>query len=479
MNFWYDFVVKEADSKRLDRLLIMAPHIRLGLKYLSARIVKEYKDAGSPQQKENPDLVGAFCSVQLACQEVQKNDLFMRGSAGSISSFTIALDAAHAMFGRLFPHHASAFELPRDQTVTDLTELRVCSQFYENLDRYNRFARQQHLEEHLRVEPMLLTNKVKRLAGEITHLEARLDKGRKLDQLDDDNEEAKPQGKRARETAVQPAGSAKEPEPVRPEKGRKQGQSTHKRPENVQPEQSAQAKIAIKRTLEFDASTSTILKLKDQDAKVVSRGAGVTTLKDFAELVSGGWLSDAVIDPYLALLCEQTNRQPGNVPVSRGSPEWHAWPSWLYLKVSDEAELPRLWPPQGFPEAKFAETHHHLFPMHLDENHWGLAHLSWGGAQWSLDWYSGISGYMQRFLDKWAGIERYLKRAWGFRCDQTLTIDEPEQPRQGNASDCGVFVLCEARCLMEGWPIDTFGQGDMKFMRRRICFELELDRSAS
>ena len=476
MNDWYNFVV-DADDKRqlLDRLSVMAPHIRLGLKYLSARMVKEYKDAGSPQQKENPDLVGAFYSVQMACLEVQKNDLFMKGSGGSISSFTVALDAAHAIFGRLFPHHKSPIALPRDESPADLIELRVYRGFYENLDRYNRYARAQRLEEHIRIDPLFLTGRVKKLEAEITRLEESLEKGRKLDQLGDDEAEAKPRGKRAREDSAKPAESAKEP--VRPEEGRKKGQSTHKRPENVQPEQSEQAKIAFMRTLEFNASESSLMSI--HDAKGGSRGAGLTTLKDFEDLLSGGWLSDGVIDPYLALLCEEGNRQPGNDPVPRKFPKWHAWPAWLYLKASDEAELTRLWPPQGYPEAEFGETHHHLFPMHLDGNHWGLAHLSWGGAQWGLDFYSGLPGYVSRFRAQWAGIEKYLKRAWGFKCDQTLAIREPEQARQGNASDCGVFVLCEARCLIEGLPIDTFGQEDMRFMRRRICFELELDRRAS
>ena len=476
MNDWYNFVAEEAnEGRRLKLMAVVAPHIRLGLKHLSVRLKKEYTDAGSPQQKDNPDLVGAFCSVQLACQEVQKNDLFLKGSGGKISSFAIALDAAQAMFERIFPSEARRLELPRHRPAADVGELTLCSQIYENLDHYIRYARAQRLVEHVQVNSDTLTNRVKKLEAEITRQEQRLEKGRKLDKLEDDNEEAKSQGKRAREITIQPAGSANEP--VRPEKGRKQGQSTHKRPENVQPEQSAQAKREIIRTLEFKASESSLLSF--HDAKAVSRGAGLTMLKDIGELVSGGWLSDAVIDPYLALLCEQGNRQPGNDAVPRKSPDWHAWPAWLYLKASDEAELPRLWPPQGYPEAKFGETHEHLFPMHIDGNHWGLAHLSWDGAKWSLDFYSGLRGYLPKFRAQWAGIEKYLKRAWSFKCDRVLTINEPEQPRQGNASDCGVFVLCEARCLIQGWPVNTFGQEDMKFMRRRICFELELDRTGA
>ena len=216
--------------------------------------------------------------------------------------------------------------------------------------------------------------------------------------------------------------------------------------------------------LDFDPRKSHTLNWYDMRRVVSDTGAPYPQAKDMVALIDGAELSDLVIDPYMTLLCQYANGQGGMDIERPGSPMWHAWSTWFPAQVEKGTNV-KAWPPAGYPAAKIEQVANHIFPIHMDQNHWGMAVLSRG----ELDFYSSIPGYETKLAEVWAPIESWLM-AVGV---QVGPFKVPSQPRQNNAVDCGVFICCEVRWLIEGWPLATLEQKNVTKLRRRMTVELD------
>lgn len=200
---------------------------------------------------------------------------------------------------------------------------------------------------------------------------------------------------------------------------------------------------------------------------------------EMISLIGRDWITDQLTDCYLALVCHLGNGHfkldDDAVTLEQaGSPQWHSWTTWLSKGLQSRGALTTQWPPRGYSGAKIEDTQHHIFPMHLRNNHWGLAVLSLKQGSQNVDFYSSLGGYDQDFVQEWRFVVEHLFRISGGKVDvRDLRYSKPPQPRQGNDSDCGPFILCISRWLVEGWPLDTLVQADMNHLRRCMAGQLE------
>ena len=200
---------------------------------------------------------------------------------------------------------------------------------------------------------------------------------------------------------------------------------------------------------------------------------------EMVALIDGSWISDRLIECYLALVCHLGN---GHLELDdesimhqrEGSPKWHSWTTWLAPGLEKSQSLSTIWPPRAYPGAKIEEIGHHFFPIHVMDNHWVMAVLSLDQGTPTVDYYSSKGGYEAEFLEKWRLIAQHLFNLSSGRVDvRNGQYRTPPQSLQRNSSDCGPFVLCTARWLVERWPLLTLLPEDMRTLRRLMAGQLE------
>ena len=239
----------------------------------------------------------------------------------------------------------------------------------------------------------------------------------------------------------------------------------------------------IMRSLRFDPKHSPCLNWVDMATIDTSNVSQLTyppalpKAKDLVELATGETLTDLIIDPYMALLCHYGNGHLRSSQVDfeiPGSPKWHAWSTWFAHQVGPNKGFKGLWPPKAYPGAKIGDVMYHVIPIFLGGNHWGMAILSNTDGTRRLDFYSSLPGYEKQFEETWLRVASWLmdeaKSELGL---QTLPFNVPKQPFQKNVVDCGVFICCELRWIIEAWPLNTLLPENIPDLRRRMVVELE------
>ena len=239
----------------------------------------------------------------------------------------------------------------------------------------------------------------------------------------------------------------------------------------------------IMRSLRFDPKLSPCLNWVDMamidtsNVSPLTHPPALPNAKDLVELATGETLTDLIIDPYMALLCHYGNGHFKSSQVDfeiPGSPKWHAWSTWFAHQIGPGKMFKGLWPPKAYPGAKIGDVMHHVIPIFLDGNHWGMAILSNTDGTRRLDFYSSLPGYEKQFEEIWLRVASWLmneaKSDLGL---QNLPFNVPQQPRQTNVVDCGVFICCELRWFIEAWPLHTLLPENIPKLRRRMVVELE------
>ena len=239
----------------------------------------------------------------------------------------------------------------------------------------------------------------------------------------------------------------------------------------------------IMRSLQFDPKLSPCLSWTDMamidipNVSLLMCPPAVPSAKDLVDLATGQTLSDLIIDPYMALLCHYGNGHFDSLQEGSemsGSPKWHAWSTWFADQVQPDKSFKALWPPKAYPSAKIGDVMYHVIPILLGGNHWGMAILSNTHGKRRLDFYSSLPRYEKAFEEVWLRVASWLtdeaKSDLGL---QTLPFNVPKQPLQNNMIDCGVFICCELRWLIEAWPLQTLLLENIPKLRRRMVVELE------
>lgn len=199
-------------------------------------------------------------------------------------------------------------------------------------------------------------------------------------------------------------------------------------------------------------------------------------LDNLRTLTGTEWLDDNVVDSYLSLVCHTGN---GHFKMGKDSdviterpPTWHAWPVWFFTDVADRHGI---WPPEIYPGARLEDVKHHFFPR-CSAAHWYLFHVYHHDHTWHADFYSSLPSYYgQERQNSWPTVVKAMKELSSGVLDlSTVKVQFPKsQPLQSNSYDCGVLILCVARWLMEGFPMDSLLAQDCPQFRQRMIVELE------
>ncbi|NXF35907.1 SENP2 protease, partial [Nyctibius bracteatus] len=174
------------------------------------------------------------------------------------------------------------------------------------------------------------------------------------------------------------------------------------------------------------------------------------------------WLDDEVINFYMKLLMERSNKE--------GYPKVHVFSTFFYPKlISAGYDAVRRWT-RG---VDLFSCDVILVPVHMRE-HWTLVVIdtrektvkSFDSLGISGDWSCEVLFlYLQEESRKKRNVELTVSE-W------TLHSMEPDEiPQQYNTSDCGVFVCKYADYLSQDKPL-TFSQIHMPYFRRRMVWEI-------
>lgn len=203
----------------------------------------------------------------------------------------------------------------------------------------------------------------------------------------------------------------------------------------------------------------------------------VPILEEMTAILRGQWICDRGIVCYLALVCHHANGHfnlPDPCAKQSGSPKYHAWDTLTVDSLRQGKSLGKAWPPQWYPEARLEDVEIQFFPWHITGNHWCLGVLSKVEGSWVLDQYSTLPGYDASMQESWVELGKYLEtKSDGAINALTTETRYPSTPQQNNGDDCGPFILCIARWLMEQWPLNHINADDMPAHRRRMAFEIE------
>ena len=239
----------------------------------------------------------------------------------------------------------------------------------------------------------------------------------------------------------------------------------------------------IMRSLELDPKLSPCLSWIDMaiidtsNVSLLTHPPAIPQAKDLLDLATGQELTDLIIDPYMALVCHYGNGHFASLQGDAempGSPKFHAWSTWFADQMKSGKSFKGLWPPKAYPDAKIGDVMYHVIPILLAGNHWGMAILSNIDGTRRLDFYSSLTGYEKESKEIWLKVASWsMNEAKSDLGLQTLPFNVPRQPLQNNSVDCGVFICCELRWLVEGWPLETLLRENIPKLRRRMVVELE------
>lgn len=233
--------------------------------------------------------------------------------------------------------------------------------------------------------------------------------------------------------------------------------------------------------LQINKSESHLLALFERAIAVETPGIlappAIPSLEEMTAMLRGQWICDRVIVCYLALVCHHANGHfnlPDPCAKQAGSPKYHAWDTLTIDGLRQGRSLGRAWPPLWYPDARLEDVEIQFFPWHITGNHWCLGVLSKVEGSWVLNQYSTLPGYDASMHESWVELEGFLKtKSDGAITALTTESRYPSTPQQNNSDDCGPFILCIARFLMEDWPLKHISAGDMSAHRTRMAFEIE------
>ncbi|XP_035239550.1 sentrin-specific protease 1 [Anguilla anguilla] len=197
--------------------------------------------------------------------------------------------------------------------------------------------------------------------------------------------------------------------------------------------------------------------------EVLSEGFRLTiTRKDIQTLNNLNWLNDEVINFYMNMLVERSQRP--------GLPSVYTFNTFFYPKLRGA----------GFPAVRRWTKKVDVFasdillvPVHLGV-HWCLSVVDFRKKRVTyFDSMGGINDEACRVLLKYLEQESQDKK--GKQLDTSdwvlQSMKRSEIPQQMNGSDCGMFTCKYAEYITKDRPI-TFTQKHMPYFRRRMVWEI-------
>ncbi|XP_033171364.1 uncharacterized protein LOC117148197 isoform X3 [Drosophila mauritiana] len=187
------------------------------------------------------------------------------------------------------------------------------------------------------------------------------------------------------------------------------------------------------------------------------------TTDDMFTFSDGEWLNDVIINFYMSMLTERSEKRAGELPA---------------VYAMNTFFMPRLLQ-AGYSGVKRWTRKVDLFskeiipvPVHCGNVHWCMAIINL--PKQTIHYYDSMGRPNQPVLD---ALVNYLKaesldkrykplNVTGFVVEHAQNI-----PRQGNSSDCGVFSCMFAEYITRNAPI-TFSQAEMPYFRKKMAMEI-------
>ncbi|KAH8421262.1 hypothetical protein KR009_007638 [Drosophila setifemur] len=184
---------------------------------------------------------------------------------------------------------------------------------------------------------------------------------------------------------------------------------------------------------------------------------------DIRTLLSGNWLNDEVINFYMNMLTDRSERRAGELPS---------------VYAMNTFFVPRLLQ-NGHGGVKRWTRKVDLFskdiipvPVHCNGVHWCMAIIHMRDR--TIRYYDSMGKPNQEVLD---ALEAYLqsesldKRKQPFDTSGFQIHSVPNVPQQTNGSDCGVFSCMFAEYVTRDQPL-SFSQEQMDYFRKKMALEI-------
>jgi sentrin-specific protease 1 len=188
------------------------------------------------------------------------------------------------------------------------------------------------------------------------------------------------------------------------------------------------------------------------------------TRGDLNTLVGSNWLNDEVINFYMNLLVERSEKRADD-----GYPKVYSMNTFFIPKLLQS----------GHPGLKRWTRKVDIFsydvipvPVHVGEVHWCMAIIHMRNK--TIKYYDSMGKPNERVLD---ALEQYLKdecmdkKKEKFDMSGWEKVSVPDCPRQMNGSDCGVFSCMNAEFVTRDSNI-TFSQQHMPYFRHKMVCEI-------
>jgi len=186
------------------------------------------------------------------------------------------------------------------------------------------------------------------------------------------------------------------------------------------------------------------------------------TRKDIRTLVGLEWLNDEIINFYMNMLVDRSEKSEGALP------KVYTFNTFFYPTLIKD----------GYSRLKRWTRRVDLFsydiviiPVHL-QMHWCLAVIDLANKE--IRYYDSMGGNNQKCLNalKTYLVEEHMDKkksafnldGWSYECVKDI-------PQQMNGSDCGMFTCKFAEYITRRAPIN-FSQEHMPYFRRRMIYEI-------
>lgn len=178
------------------------------------------------------------------------------------------------------------------------------------------------------------------------------------------------------------------------------------------------------------------------------------------------WLNDEIINSYLTVIIHYLRESTGNL---HEPPRYHAFNSFFYSSLRDKGyQAVRRWATRAKIGGEALLKVDTVFvPVH-EHAHWTLMVVR--PVDRTIEYFDSLGGAGAKQV---RAIKEWLRGELGAKFDEDEWIVLPSvSSHQNNGSDCGVFLLTNAKAIALGIEPTAFGPRDTNLLRRKIVAEL-------
>ncbi|KAJ5943285.1 hypothetical protein N7516_003453 [Penicillium verrucosum] len=180
------------------------------------------------------------------------------------------------------------------------------------------------------------------------------------------------------------------------------------------------------------------------------------------------WLNDEIINAYLGLLVHYLRQSHGNLGPS-DRPLFHAFNTFFYSTLRDKGyQGVQRWAKRAKIGGEGLLNVDTVFiPVH-ESSHWTLMVIR--PAERTIEYFDSLGSHGPRQVKN---VKQWLRGELGPKYNEKeWTVLPSVSSRQDNGSDCGVFLLTNAKAITIGVEPTAIGPSHITLLRRKIVAEL-------